>query len=59
MKVQRQTKLYRCVSCGQHYFHDDMHKHVQHRCDQRPAAIRQRLLEMGRRYEPASERDRR
>lgn len=58
MKARRQTKLYRCFACGQTYLHDDAHNHVQHQCKERPAVLRQRLLERGRRYEPITERDR-
>lgn len=57
MKVWRQSQ-FACVHCGTLLAHNDMHNHVQHLCEERPAALRQRLLETGRRYEPITERDR-
>jgi len=56
MKIRRQTKLYVCFGCKENYLHDDAHNHVLHLCPERPAAIKQRLLEAGKRYEPACER---
>lgn len=56
MKTRRQTKLYRCFACGKTYLHDDAHAHVQHLCEERPIALRQRWLEQGRVYEPVSRR---
>ncbi len=59
MKIRRQTKLYRCVACGQTYLHDDAHNHAVFSCPLRPLTNGQRLqqfLKSGKVYEPRSGR---
>jgi hypothetical protein len=58
MNRWRQIKTYGCSACGDTLLHDRMYAHHLFRCSARPAAIRQRWLDGGRRYEPKADRER-
>lgn len=57
MKGWRQ-RHFACVYCGTFLAHDRMYVHSLFQCEERPKARLKVWLESGKRYEPATEKNR-